>query len=139
MTCFVFQAARENMPEILKAVGGEISRYVSDEILFNRLKICVEEIVTNISDYAYPDGNGKVYISCEFDSAANALRFGFEDDGTPYDPLENRAEVDIDADISERRIGGLGIFLYTSIMDKVEYRRENGRNHLTAVKYIERA
>ena len=42
--------------------------------------------------------------------------------------------MDIDADIDERSIGGLGIFLYTTMMDKMEYRYENGKNHLTAIK-----
>jgi anti-sigma regulatory factor (Ser/Thr protein kinase) len=64
------------------------------------------------------------------------LRFEFADEGTPYNPLENNVEVDIDAEMDARNIGGLGIFLYTTIMDKVEYRYENGKNILTTTKKI---
>ncbi len=64
------------------------------------------------------------------------MRFEFVDDGTPYNPLEEKPDVDIDADIDERRIGGLGIFLYTTIMDKMEYRYEGGKNHLIAIKNL---
>lgn len=135
---FVFQAKRDNLPEILKTVSDAFSPYVSDEILFARLKLCVEEIVVNIADYAYSDKGGMVYISCDFDENTKILKLDFADEGMPYNPLENQVDVDIDADISDRKIGGLGIFLYTTIMDTVEYRYENGKNHLMTTKYVEK-
>lgn len=133
---FAFQAERNNLPEILSVISKEISHYVDDEILYNRLKLCVEEIIVNIADYAYPDCGGPVYVSCGFDEASKKLTLEFADEGTPYNPLANRVDVDIDGDISERKVGGLGIFLYTTIMDNVEYRYGNGRNHLITTKYV---
>lgn len=128
-----YPAKRELLPEMLQKVSEEIFKHVSDKILINRLKICSEEILANIIDYSNSD---KLYISCEFLDSDNSLRFEFTDEGMPFNPLEEKLEVDIDAEIDERSIGGLGIFLYTTIMDKMEYRYEDGKNHLIAIKKL---
>ena len=129
----VYPTKRELLPEMLAKITDEITKYVNDDKLINRLKICSEEILVNIVDYSQSD---KLYISCEFLDSDNSLRFEFTDEGTPFNPLEEKPEVDIDAGIDERGIGGLGIFLYTAIMDKVEYRYEDGKNHLITIKYL---
>lgn len=127
----VFPAKRELLPEMLTKIMDEIVKHIKDDKWRNRLKVCSEEILVNIIDYS---GSDKVYVTCEFIDAEETLRFEFVDEGTPYNPLEEKSDVDIDADIDERSIGGLGIFLYTTMMDKMEYRYENGKNHLIAIK-----
>ena len=129
-----YPTKRELLPEMLAKITDEITKYVNDDKLINRLKVCSEEILVNIVDYSNSD---KLYISCEFIDKDNALRFEFIDEGTPFNPLEEKPEVDIDAEIDERGIGGLGIFLYTTIMDKIEYHYTDGKNHLITVKYLD--
>lgn len=126
-----FPARRDLLPQMLSTIMEEVNRYVKDAKWRNRLKVCSEEILINIIDYS---GSDKVYVSCEFLDAEKTLRLEFVDEGTPYNPLENETDVDIDADIDERAIGGLGIFLYTTMMDKLEYRYADGQNHLIAIK-----
>ena len=128
-----FPAERNLLPQMVSQFEGEISKYVSNAIWLNRLKLCADEIITNIIDYS---GSKNLCFSCEFVESENALRFEFVDTGTPYNPLENDMEVDIDAEPDARNIGGLGIFLYTTIMDKIEYRYEGGKNILTATKFL---
>ena len=126
-----FPARRDLLPKMLSTIMEEVIRYVKDDKWRNRLKVCSEEILINIIDYS---GSAQVYVSCEFLDAEKTLRLEFVDEGTPYNPLENETDVDIDADIDERTIGGLGIFLYTTMMDKLEYRYADGKNHLIAIK-----
>lgn len=128
-----YPTKRELLPEMLAKITDEITKYVNDDKLINRLKVCSEEILVNIVDYSQSD---KLYISCEFLDSDNSLRFEFTDEGTPFNPLEEKPEVDIDAGIDERGIGGLGIFLYTTIMDKMEYLYKDGKNHLIAIKKL---
>ena len=116
---------------MLTTVMDEIVKHIKDDKWRNRLKVCLEEILINVIDYS---GSDKVYVSCEFIDAGKTLRLEFVNEGTPYNPLEEKSDVDIDADIDERNIGGLGIFLYTTMMDKMEYRYENGKNHLIEIK-----
>ncbi|MBR1396310.1 MAG: ATP-binding protein [Selenomonadaceae bacterium] len=133
-----FPAKRELLPQMLNKINDEIKAHVDDDKLINRLKVCAEEILVNIVDYAYSDktADNKLFISCEYLEDKDALRFEFVDAGTPYNPLEQAPEVDLDADIDERGIGGLGIFLYTTIMDKTEYFFKDGKNHLITLKYL---
>lgn len=128
-----YPAKREILPQMLSIITDEIKKYFHDDKWINRLKICAEEILINIIDYSKSE---KVYVSCGLTDDEKAMRFEFADTGTPYNPLEKKPEIDIDAEIDERQIGGLGIFLYTTIMDKLEYRYEGGKNYLVATKNL---
>ena len=128
-----FPAEREILPQILTEITAEVKKHFTDDKWINRLKVCSEEILVNIVDYS---GSKKVWVSCDFLAEKNTLRFEFVDEGELYNPLEEVPEVDIDAEFDERRIGGLGIFLYTTIMDKLEYHCEDGKNHLLAYKKL---
>lgn len=128
-----FPAERKELPKMLSEVSNFVAEYVGDDKVYNRLKVCVEEILVNIADYSQ---SKVVNVSCEFDEKEKNLKFEFVDEGVLYNPLESVPEVDIDAGIEERGIGGLGIFLYTTIMDKMEYRSDDGKNHLIAIKKL---
>ena len=128
-----FPAKREILSQMLTEIGDEVEKYFTDEKWINRLKVCAEEILANIINYS---GSEKVYVSCDFLEDEQTLRFEFVDEGALYNPLEEVPEVDIEAELDERSIGGLGIFLYTTIMDKLEYHCDDGRNHLLAYKKL---
>ena len=57
----------------------------------------------------------------------------FEDDGMPYNPLQ-KVDPDVNAPMSEREVGGLGIYLVKKRMDRVAYEYIDGKNRLTLVK-----
>ena len=59
----------------------------------------------------------------------------FIDQGTPYNPLENK-DPDITLDIEDREIGGLGIFLVKKTMDELSYEYVDGQNILTMKKEL---
>jgi sigma-B regulation protein RsbU (phosphoserine phosphatase) len=59
-----------------------------------------------------------------------------KDHGTAFDPTQ-QDEVNIDAELEDRRIGGLGIHLVRTIMDTMAYERTaDGYNVLTLTKKI---
>lgn len=128
-----FLAKRENLPQMLEEISGEVTKYFNDRIWINRLKVASEEILINIIDYS---GSDKIYVSCEYLEGEKTLRLEFVDAGELYNPLEEKPQVDTDAGMDERGIGGLGIFLYETIMDKLEYHCNDGKNHLLAFKKL---
>ena len=128
-----FPARREILPQVLTEITAEVKKYFTDDKWINRLKVAAEEILVNIVDYS---GSEKVWVSCEFLAEEKSLRFEFVDEGELYNPLEEVPQVDIDAEMDERQIGGLGIFLYETIMDKLEYHCDDGKNHLLAYKNL---
>jgi serine/threonine-protein kinase RsbW len=97
----------------------------------HEIELAAEEALVNIFNYAYEGNNGDVEIICRIDDDE---RFILEiiDTGIPFNVLSVK-DPDISADISERRIGGLGVFLMKKIMDAVHYRREGNKNILTLI------
>lgn len=101
----------------------------------SEIELALEEIIVNIIKHAYKAYgiDGDIEINCWLDKEKR-LNIEITDSGTPFDIFSAR-EPDIDADIDERQIGGLGIFFVKKLMDEVRYKRENDQNKLTLVIY----
>ena len=109
---------------------------ISDETA-KMLNLAIEEWVANVINYAYPKGTrGHVEMTADV-SPSRLLTVVIKDHGEPFDPT-SQAEVDIDAELDDRTIGGLGIHMVRSIMDSMSYERTaNGYNVLTLTKSLE--
>ncbi len=99
------------------------------EALSANLDLVMEELLTNIMFYAYPEKEGEIEVQCDRIDEGG-LRIMIRDWGTPFNPLE-KAPPNLELDIDERQIGGLGIYLVRELAREVLYRYENGANVLT--------
>ena len=98
-----------------------------------QIDLAVDELFTNIASYAYAPGSGEATIRLNFDEAGRVASVTFIDSGVPYDPLQ-KPDPDVTLSAEEREIGGLGIYMAKKATDRMDYRRENGRNILTIYK-----
>lgn len=99
-----------------------------DMSLLPQLDLALEEAVTNVIMYAYPEGKtGTAELTVNVNN--KQICSTLTDSGTPFNPLEQQ-EDNLDVSLEERKIGGLGIHLIKEIMSKVEYEYANGRNVL---------
>ncbi|HEN21374.1 MAG TPA: ATP-binding protein [Desulfobacteraceae bacterium] len=101
------------------------------------IELATEEALVNIFNYAYPDGPGDLEVSCTPQQNA-FLKIEIMDNGMPFDPL-SLPDPDLQADISERKVGGLGIFFMRKMADELQYRREKGCNILTFIFLMKKA
>ena len=101
-----------------------------------RVRLALDELITNVVSYAYDGGEGEVEIHYEIvDDPVKAIIISIIDEGVAFDPLEsNDPNIKLNAD--ERKIGGLGLFIVKNTMDSMEYRRENNKNILTIKKNL---
>jgi anti-sigma regulatory factor (Ser/Thr protein kinase) len=100
-----------------------------DETETYNLLLVLEEVITNIISYGYTDeAVHGITVTITLENRELTLRI--TDDAREFNPLE-KAMPDLNAPLDERPIGGLGIALFRSIMDSIEYRRVNDRNILT--------
>ncbi len=117
--------------EIVAAVEGMAEREKwSPELVF-RVQLAIEEVVLNVMDYGYDEGVHEFELILT--SEADTLTIEVVDDGRPFDPLNDVPTPDLEATVEERKVGGLGIHLVRTMMDQVNYRREQGRNYLTLI------
>lgn len=119
------------LADFVETIAGEKNL---DQAMAMSLNLALEEAVTNVILYAYPDGiDGLVDIEAYI--REDCLEFILSDSGRPFDPTA-APEADVTLGVEERNIGGLGIYLVRNIMDSVSYRYENGKNILTMIKKI---
>lgn len=108
----------------------------ADPSMSFELNLALEEAVANVINYAYPQGELHTFqLTAELQD--NELVFELSDSGAPFNPLADAKEPDITLSAEERPIGGLGIFLIKQLMNRVEYKRDNGCNILTLSKKLQ--
>ncbi|WP_419924840.1 ATP-binding protein [Candidatus Poriferisocius sp.] len=101
------------------------------ETLTMRANLILEELVLNTLTHG--DTSGLTEVDLELECEDLALTIGLVDDGSPFNPLTDAPEPDVTLPLAERPIGGLGVYLVTTMGEELEYRRENNRNHLKLV------
>ncbi len=119
------------MAEFVEAVVAE--KKIDNDVAMG-IHLAIEEAVTNVMMYAYPEGTeGSVELKAVMTS--DRLSFILSDSGKPFDPTA-APDPDVTASAEDRPIGGLGIHLVRRIMDSVQYERKDGKNYLTMTKSI---
>jgi len=117
------------LPEFVETVADQAK--LSLETTSN-LNLALEEAVANVISYAYPEGTDGV-VDIDACVTEHEVSFVITDSGKAFDPTA-KEELDINAGVEERPIGGLGIHLVRTIMDTVSYERKEEQNILTITK-----
>ena len=129
MTRLHFQPIQGKSVDIINAILHHKELASVDEALYRKLYVVVDELVTNIVNYAYPNGEND-YLDVEIMHDKELLTIRFRDGGVPFNPLE-KAPSDITLPMDQRPIGGLGILLVVQKVDAIAYEYINGENVLT--------
>ena len=121
----------ERVNQFLDDIAAELG--LDMELQMN-LNLVLEEMVSNVIFYAYPEGKS-ADIELVAESHGKELTFVLTDRGKEFDPT---AKEDANPDINpmERDIGGMGIDIVKNIMNEVSYQRLEGKNLLTMTKEI---
>lgn len=108
--------------------------YELEDLLLMQIKLALEEAVTNVIQYAYPEKEDQD-IRIDMNYKNRRLTIVITDTGIAFNPLA-RQEPDLTLSLEERPIGGLGIYLVKQLMTEVTYNRSDGKNILTMTKDI---
>ncbi|MBQ3700588.1 MAG: ATP-binding protein [Prevotella sp.] len=121
----------ERVNQFVEEIGEELG--LDMELQMN-LNLVMEEMVSNVIFYAYPEGK-TADIELQAESNGKELTFVLSDQGKEFDPT---AKEDADPDVNpiDREIGGMGIYIVKNIMNQVTYQRLEGKNLLTMTKKI---
>lgn len=95
--------------------------------------LCLDEVLTNIISYGYDDGPehaAHLEMTIDGDVVTAVIR----DEGKAFNPLEEAPAPDLEAELEDREIGGLGIHFCKQLMDSLDYKREGTWNIFTMSK-----
>ncbi len=118
---------------------AEFMESVCDELQLDmhvamKLQVAMEEMVTNVIFYAYPEGT-TADISLTAESDDHEVTFVLSDSGMPFDPTA-KEDADTETNPMDREQGGMGILIVKNIMNEVSYQRLGDTNQLTMKKKL---
>ncbi len=119
MSNITFPAKFEFLDEIREFVA-QVAREggFTDKAIYS-LQLAADEAASNIIEHAYEGiSNANIDITC--DMKGDTLVITMRDTGKPFDPSKVK-QPNLKADLSDRQIGGLGVYLMRKLMDEVSY------------------
>ncbi|MCC6260413.1 MAG: ATP-binding protein [Anaerolineales bacterium] len=116
---------REFVAEVARAGG-----FTEKEIY--SLQLAADEAASNIIEHAYVGvTDATLDLNCELQG--DAIVITMRDQGAPFNPAKVK-QPNLKAKLSERQIGGLGVYLMRKLMDEVHYESKGKTNTLTMIK-----
>ena len=128
-----FEIRLNNEPQQIGRLQEQLAVFckqfgLTDSTAF-KLNLCLEELLVNSMSYGFaPESEHEILVY--LDVQHDLLRVEIIDDGIPFDPFADAPQPDLQAKVEQRPIGGLGIHLVKSMMDSMEYRFHENRNHV---------
>lgn len=135
MKKLVVKAVIESIPTVTDFVDKILEEHSCDMKAKIQIDIAIDEILGNISQYAYESDDGDVSVSIQLEETPKRAIITFIDSGVPYNPITTE-EPDTSISAEERKIGGLGIFMVKKTMDDMTYEYTNNCNILRITKNI---
>lgn len=99
------------------------------------VNLSLDELLTNTISYGFI-GVPRREIAVEIDLSGDVLTVRISDTGIPFDP-SRAPPPDLESDVEQRPIGGLGVHFVREMMDGFDYRRHEGRNEVTLTRRVQ--
>jgi len=122
----VIKNSVENLPSLSEKITELCNNWNIPFESINKVNLVVEELVLNIISYGYSDDLSHDIIF-DFRFEEKSISVSIIDDAKEFDPLDTNS-ADTNSEISERKIGGLGIHLVKNLTDSFTYKREGTKN-----------
>ncbi|MCQ2973443.1 MAG: SpoIIE family protein phosphatase [Bacteroidales bacterium] len=121
-------AINSSIQKSINWIKSFLDEFSKNQETNNLIYSAVDDILSNIVDYAYPNKNGDFQIKLEIND--KKLSLIFIDCGQKFNPL-NTENPNLE---DTERIGGLGIFIIKNIFDNLDYQYINNQNIFTVSK-----
>ena len=129
------KASLDNLAAVMAFVDAELEELDCSMKTQYQIDVAVDELFSNISQYAYTPNEGSATLRLESDREAGVISITFIDSGVPFNPLLKK-DPDVTQSVEDREIGGLGIFIVKKSMDAMHYEYRNGQNILSIKKKL---
>lgn len=129
-----FDAAFQSLDAIRQFVAESARQAGFSDRDIYAIQLAADEACTNIIEHAYgQDPSGQIEIDCQL--LQDEFKIVIRDRGKSFDPARV-PEPKLNVELSQRKIGGLGMYMMRRLMDKVDYHTSPQEgNVLTMIKY----
>ncbi len=97
--------------------------------------LCLEELITNIIQHGL-SGAADRLIRVRMSISAEWLEIIIKDDAPPFDPFSEAPEPDLELDLEDRPIGGLGVHIVKMMMDDARAYYDGSGNLIVLLKTL---
>ena len=127
----IIPGERARVEDLNTSLEAVLKRHGIDPGVRGDVRLIVEELASNAIIHGAVEGQqvGQHELSVNIAIDGDLLTLDFRDEGAPFDPLSTEAP-DLDVDIMDRKIGGLGLYLIRQIAEETHYRRVDDANLL---------
>ena len=125
-----------SLGEIFDFLGEQLSDLPDNERLIIQVNLVVEELFTNLVRHNVGGGD---QITINLDRTGNNLQLELIDDDVEHFDPAGVEDPHVEAGIDDRKAGGLGIHLVTTMVDELnyDYEPENRRMRIKVSKALE--
>ena len=128
-------ASMSHWDKVMDFIADQAEVILSDQSTIYKLRLACDEVFSNImretSDEQQEGREVSLWVSLFVMTESNPpmMVVRIEDNGPPFDPeLSEDKNVNIEQPLSERKLGGLGLFLVQQSAYAAEYYYQGGRN-----------
>lgn len=120
-----------NLEQVARFVRRAASEIGMGETGADDVEMAVDEAVSNAIEHSYEgQARGRIDITCF--SKGGEMVVEVRDYGMPFDP-DSVKSPQTQGPLSERSVGGLGLFFMRRLMDRVEFRSRGKRGNLVVM------
>jgi len=135
----VYRANFENLDNVREFISTAARKCGLNASGIYAAQLAVDEAFSNIIEHAY-GGESQEVIKCTCLISADSLVIQLCDFGKPFNPA-SILDPDLDAELEDRDVGGLGLYFIRQLMDEVEFtffREEDTGRRCNVLRMVKR-
>jgi len=121
--------------EEIEKLAEAVNKALSGSDLAFSANLCLEELISNTILHGLK-GAADRFIHVQINISEEWLEILLKDDAPRFDPFMQAPKPNLDGDINERPIGGLGIHMVKKLMDKVHAEYDGTGNLIVLLKNL---
>jgi anti-sigma regulatory factor (Ser/Thr protein kinase) len=121
--------------EEIEKLAEAVNKALADCDLAFSANLCLEELISNTILHGLK-GAADRFIHVQINISEEWLEILLKDDAPRFDPFMQAPKPNLDLDINERPIGGLGIHMVKKLMDKVHAEYDGSGNLIVLLKNL---
>ncbi len=129
---YVLPAQLEELEKLAAAVEDALPE--RPDLAFSA-NLCLDELITNTVLHGLKGAEGRM-IRVRMSMSAEWLEIIIKDDAPQFDPFVEAPEPDLDMDLDERQVGGLGVHLVKTLMDDARTYYDGSGNLIVLLKTL---